>query len=211
VTYKIRASSSTLTSLSWFARYPNAQDNYSGVTAISNGTITINSTPTDYTFQITLPSGVSNGLEVYFSFGAFTSGTLDITGVQLEAGSVATPFERRDYGRELIMCQRYYYQFDSVSNGYVATGAYRAGTSTAEASFNHPVTMRAAPTLSANAAAFNVYSTTGAPLSTSVTVIHTAPRWGWVSSGVGLVVATQGTGALFYMASGQVMSVSAEL
>ena len=37
--------------------------------------------------------------------------TFYITGVQLEAGSVASPFERRDYGRELMMCMRYFQFF----------------------------------------------------------------------------------------------------
>jgi hypothetical protein len=51
--------------------------------------------------------------------------TFYITGVQLERGSNATSFEFRDYGRELIMCQRYLpaITFDSGTYGYSAVAS----------------------------------------------------------------------------------------
>ena len=62
-----------------------------------------------------------------------TSGaTFYITGVQLEEGSVATPFEHRQYGQELALCQRYYEVGGSnviISLPNLSSGAYDNGTS----------------------------------------------------------------------------------
>jgi hypothetical protein len=41
------------------------------------------------------------------------SATWQITGVQLEVGDTATPFEHRSYGDELARCQRYYEKYGS--------------------------------------------------------------------------------------------------
>ncbi len=66
-----------------------------------------------------------------------TSGaTWYITGVQLEKGSTATSFDYRDYGRELIMCQRY---FQTYSNNVFSLPAAYGG-------FYFAVVMRIAPT-----------------------------------------------------------------
>ncbi len=42
-------------------------------------------------------------------FAGGNSSTFQITGLQLEAGDVATDFEHRSYGDELAKCQRYFY------------------------------------------------------------------------------------------------------
>jgi hypothetical protein len=73
-----------------------------------------------------------------------------ITGVQLEVGSVATPFERLDYGRQLIQCQRYYARITSGTGASTVKTAFGVGLAVATNSANllvlAPVTMRAFPT-----------------------------------------------------------------
>lgn len=58
------------------------------------------------------------------------SGTFDIAQVQVEAGPVATPFERRPIGTELALCQRYYEtgKFFHVT-GYVTPSFTNSGSS----------------------------------------------------------------------------------
>ena len=80
---------------------------------------------------------------------ANASATFYLTGVQLEASTVATPFEQRPYGVELGLCQRYYYRYVSGNTLFVGNGFY-SFTSLVNASVYFPVTMRTVPSLVAS-------------------------------------------------------------
>lgn len=105
----LKAKSSSITTLNWAAYWPTALDNYASKTLIANGNITINPALAQYSFTFNAGGGVPNGLAIEFSAGALTGGnTLEFESVQLEAGTVATSFERPSISERLRACQRYY-------------------------------------------------------------------------------------------------------
>ena len=80
-----------------------------------------------------------------------TSGaTFYITGVQLEAGSTATDFERRPIGTELALCQRYYEVLYNDSSPIGVWGHAQGGAlnGTGRGVWNCATTKRAVPTVS---------------------------------------------------------------
>ena len=99
-----------------------------------------------------------------------TSGaTFYITGVQLEEGSVATPFEHRQYGQELALCQRYYvrrYGYSHATAAVISPFMIAYNTTAMQGSAILPVEMRASPTLNKSGTfvaedGVNAFTTTG--------------------------------------------------
>ena len=105
---------------------------------------------TRYTKTFTPPVNMQN-MTVSFQFSDLGQTSSDdafyyeLSNVQLELGSQATPFEHISYGENLILCKRYYQQYvNPTINGIVSTTANRSNNH----AFILPVQMRAAPTLS---------------------------------------------------------------
>jgi hypothetical protein len=121
----------------------------------NNGTVSVTTSWVRVTKTITVPSisgktiGTSNCLEVFlyqFSDTIPTSGTIDIWGVQLEAGSSATTFQTAtgSIQGELAACQRYAIVYGEVDLRGMASGA----STLARMSIGFPVEMRVVPSVS---------------------------------------------------------------
>ena len=134
------------------------------ITGDTSGTWTIdNSTginvmfslDTGSTYQTTADSwqtGSYRGTSSNVHFLANASATWQITGVQVEVNTTATPFENLMYSQQLAMCQRYYIKITDPAACGVA-----AGGNSARNSIFLPVTMRANPSVLASGT-FNFYN-----------------------------------------------------
>jgi hypothetical protein len=149
VTLEIDLASSSLTTITWTAYYPNAQDNWSGQTQVATGTFTINGNLSRYSTTITLGTAggktAANGLSIVFSGGGLgASQTFQITGAQLESGTAATTYERIPDDIQLLRCLRYCPSWSSTAG--VVAPAFTTGTTGGYAVFSFSVPARIAPT-----------------------------------------------------------------
>ena len=87
------------------------------------------------------------GMSGAISFTSNASATWQITGVQLEVGSVATPFEHRSYGEELALCQRYYIEWKDDGNLQFTANTTCTQNDTVTGLKDLPVWMRVPPTV----------------------------------------------------------------
>jgi hypothetical protein len=149
-----------------------------------NSSYTPTSTWTRYTFTFSVPSiagktiGTNNDSYLWarvWQFSQTTTNTsIDIWGVQLEAGPTATEFTTAagSIGGELALCQRYYQRFSSAYQyAIIVPGMFGQTSTTGQLNFLYPVTMRTIPT-SIDFSNLAWYGGGGGPTSISNVVIN---------------------------------------
>jgi hypothetical protein len=129
----------------------NVYSGFTGASALINTTATLTTTWQRFTYTGTVASTATQ-LGFYFYYAPVgTAGAADyfeVTGVQLEVGSIATPFQRQGSSiqAELAACQRYY--LNLTQNATCALGVISYYNSTAvHLGVSFPVEMRTAPSI----------------------------------------------------------------
>jgi uncharacterized protein YgiM (DUF1202 family) len=129
----------------------NFNNTYTGNTLVAGGSTTLTSTWQRFTYTGTVPT-TSTELCVFFnSTPTGTAGAadyFDITGVQVEVGSVATPFKTYagTIQGELAACQRYYFRATAGATFSEFGYSVSRGSATSDAAIQVPVILRRVPT-----------------------------------------------------------------
>jgi hypothetical protein len=150
----------------------NIIQTWTGGSNIVSQTATLTTTWQRFTYTGSVPSTATE-LGLYFTETPVgTAGAADyfeVTGVQLEVGSVATPFKTNGatIQGELSACQRYYTRLNTGTTTFIGQGQVRNGTVfSLFGSIPLPVSMRTVPSLSANLLFAEVNSGGGQNLTT---------------------------------------------
>ena len=136
----------TRVELTFPADTTGAMDNDSNLSLAINIYLHAGSNFTGGTLQSTWGTGYrATGTDNFFDS---TDRTLFLTGVQLEVGDNATPFEHLSFGEELALCQRYFYKEVRTSGALFGFVGFADNSTTAYIQHIYPVPMRSEPTLS---------------------------------------------------------------
>ncbi|CAE6712769.1 hypothetical protein R75461_01135 [Paraburkholderia nemoris] len=218
-TLSVDLADSLLTTVTWTAYYATSADSFGTLasptrTQIATGTFTVTSTVTRYSTQISVPSAATTGIEIVFSVGAQTSGTWTIGNVQLEPGSTATTFERRPYGQELLLCQRYLPAINTTGAGDIAVGI-TTSTSGGIVFYSFKTTPRVPPTgiTTANIADFSATTATNSSVATAISMSNAGTDGARISvTGTGTPYTSNNTFILFgNTAGGVILFMGSEL
>ena len=162
-----------------------------------NSSVTITTTWARYQLTATLGSTIT---QVAVRLGFTPTGTagandwIEVTGIQLEVGSIATAFQTASGGspqQELAMCQRYYYrQYASLLGDTLAIGN-NASTTTSDVNLFFPVPMRTFPTALEQSGTAGDYSVRSGGVNTTCSAI---PTYGSTTTMCARVVLTVASG-----------------
>ena len=161
------------------------------IPSISGKTLGTNNDPT---LALNLWTSAGTNFNTRASSIGIQTTTIDIWGVQIEAGSVATPFTTATgtLSGELAACQRYYYRNGGLgnSNGFLDGTVYAVSTTNFVVNARMPVTMRISPSF--NYSGITIYDLVGS-VSTALTSLsinqgnpNTPYLYGGVASGLSI-------------------------
>jgi len=117
-----------------------------------------------------------------FNLSNSSSNNFYITGVQLEEGDNATPFEHKPYSQEVIECRRYFERKQAIANVFLTVGQ-AFSTSGVYGTFDYQVEKRNTPSISISAegSSGDVWSwltvNGGGPTTVGTTIGHTITTW----------------------------------